>query len=72
MEELLPAKVKKTEESLTLDEIREMCKMREMVRILVEKHPNKLVVVQVMICLMTMQCHISTKYSKGGKRKCPC
>ena len=56
---------KKVEESLTSNEIREMCKTWETVQHFVKKHhPNKAVAVRA------MQCHISMKSSKGGKSKC--
>jgi hypothetical protein len=45
--------------------------MWETVQKFVEKHhPSRGVTVRAWICLMTMQCHISVKSSKGGKRKC--
>ena len=49
MEEISSAEEKKAEESLTSDEIREMCKMWETVQNFVEKHHlNKAVAVQAM------------------------
>jgi predicted component of type VI protein secretion system len=52
----------KTEESLTSDEFRELCKMWETVQNFVEKHhPSKTVAVRAMNISMTMKCHISVK-----------
>lgn len=62
---------KKIQESFISNEIREIHKMWETVQNCVEKyHPNKAIAVQAMSLLMTIQCHISTKSSKGSKSKC--
>ena len=59
------------EESLTSNEIREMCKMWATVQNFVEDHhPKKAVTVRAMNLFKTMQRHISVKSSKGGKSKC--
>jgi hypothetical protein len=62
---------KKTEKSLTSNEIREVCKMWETVQNFVEKqHPSKTVAARAMNVFNDNQCHISAKSLKGGKSKC--
>ena len=73
MEEILAAEEeeRKAEESLTSNEIREMCKMWETVQNFVEKHhPNKTEAVWAINLFNDNALSISTKSSKGGKSKC--
>jgi hypothetical protein len=62
---------KKTETSLSSNEIMGVCKMWETVQKCVEKHDSsKAVAVRARNLFKDMQCHISVKSPKGGKSKC--